>query len=133
MEVNAPEMEISSLIDRMEGRPFGLLGGEPGAAGGIWIRRKEDTKFRRFTDVFGTASPSKFSGLKVHKGDQVLLITPGGGGFGPPLKRDQDAITEDVSAGFISLEAATVEYEADIDPDDLEPSAYIVERYDPGP
>lgn len=133
MEVYAPEIEISSLIDRMEGRPFGILGGKPGAAGGIWIRRKGDNEFRRFTDVFGTPSPSKFSGIKVYKGDQILLITPGGGGFGPALKRDRDAIIEDVSAGFVSLEAATVEYRVDIDPNEVGANAYIVEVYSPGP
>lgn len=115
LEVTAPEMTVSALIDRMEHRPFGLFGGQPGAAGGVWIRPKGKKEFRRFTEVYGTVSPSKFSGIKVHAGDQILLISPGGGGFGDPLKRERESILADVREGFISETSAVCDYQISID------------------
>jgi N-methylhydantoinase B/oxoprolinase/acetone carboxylase alpha subunit len=116
LEVVAPEITISALIDRIESQPYGLMGGRSGSAGGIWIRRKGDTEFRRFSEIYGTASPGKFSGIKVHAGDQILLITPGGGGFGDPLERDHEAIREDMREGFVSPASAANSDSVTFDP-----------------
>jgi N-methylhydantoinase B/oxoprolinase/acetone carboxylase alpha subunit len=81
----------------------------------VWIRPKGEREFSRFTDLYGTASPSKFSGIKVHAGDQILIVTPGGGGFGDPLKRDSESILEDVREGFVSEASATGDYLISLD------------------
>jgi N-methylhydantoinase B len=40
----------------------------------------------------------------------VTLEMPGGGGFGPPLKRDPARVLNDVRNGYVSPESAKVDY-----------------------
>ncbi len=65
-ELLAP-MRVSVLSERRTRRPFGLAGGEPGAAG----RNLHNGK-----DVGGKAS------FEARAGDVVRIETPGGGGYG---------------------------------------------------
>lgn len=62
---------LSILSDRFEGGPWGLRGGDPGAPGRISITGSGSA---------GTL-PSKFV-RALATGDEVVLETPGGGGFG---------------------------------------------------
>jgi N-methylhydantoinase B len=39
-------------------------------------------------------------------GDEVLFQTPGGGGFGPPLERNSEALADDVRKGYVSQATA---------------------------
>ncbi|HKW17241.1 MAG TPA: hydantoinase B/oxoprolinase family protein [Terriglobales bacterium] len=67
------EAQVTLLSDRRKFRPYGLAGGEPGAASGathISGGRKEEI-------------PAK-SSLLAHKGDVISIETPGGGGWGKP-------------------------------------------------
>jgi len=52
--------------------PFGLEGGAPGATGAAWIRRASGAE-----EPLGATA--RFT---VGAGDELLLLTPGGGGFG---------------------------------------------------
>jgi 5-oxoprolinase (ATP-hydrolysing) len=52
--------------------PFGLAGGEDGAAGAQWVERRDGG--REFLD--GTAQAELFPG------DVFVIATPGGGGYG---------------------------------------------------
>ena len=63
-----------------------------------------------FVEAFGTHSPSKFSGITLRPGDQVKLIMPGGGGYGPPDARDPEMIERDIDNGFVSPERARSDY-----------------------
>ena len=38
------------------------------------------------------------------------MFTPGGGGYGDPLERDQDAVRLDVLRGLVSIERAAEDY-----------------------
>jgi N-methylhydantoinase B/oxoprolinase/acetone carboxylase alpha subunit len=40
----------------------------------------------------------------------VRLVTPGGGGYGDPAKRDPVAVAEDVREGYVSKAAAHKHY-----------------------
>lgn len=62
---------VSVLSDRFLRRPWGLLGGRPGMAGKVTVIR--GNRRRRM--------PSKFT-VQLMQGDEVVLETPGGGGFG---------------------------------------------------
>jgi N-methylhydantoinase B len=55
-------------------------------------------------------SPSKFSGIRLHPGDQVRLVMPGGGGYGDPRRRDRSLVARDLDEGFITLDAARADY-----------------------
>jgi len=65
-----------------------------------------------FSEVFGTVSPSKFTNILLREGDEVLIQSPGGGGYGDPHERDPQRIAEDVAQGFVSESAAREIYGA---------------------
>ncbi|MFN8592851.1 MAG: hydantoinase B/oxoprolinase family protein [Thermomicrobiales bacterium] len=104
------EVTVSALLNRMKADPWGVLAGGNGARGGIWVKRADDDEWRTFVEVFGTLSPSKFSGIRLHPGDQVRLAMPGGGGYGDPLHRDRDLVVRDIAEGFVTVEQARAAY-----------------------
>jgi N-methylhydantoinase B len=70
------QAQVTLLAERREVRPYGLAGGEPGAAGRDWVVRGKRT--RRI------AAKATFT---VAPGDRLRMATPGGGGFGRPRRR----------------------------------------------
>jgi N-methylhydantoinase B/oxoprolinase/acetone carboxylase alpha subunit len=105
-EVTADEIIVSALFDRMKDGPWGLWGGQAGKPGGIFVRRKGEGEFRTFSEVFGTVSPTKFVNIRLHRGDLILILSPGGGGYGAPGERAEQALRDDVADGFVSAEGA---------------------------
>ena len=55
-----------------------------------------ETRWQTFSDAFGTNSPNKFADIQLHRGDRVMIVSPGGGGYGPPRERDPVLVVEDV-------------------------------------
>ena len=108
--VTVPEVTVSALLNRMKTEPWGVLGGGVGAVGGLWVRRAGEPEWRTFVEEFGTISPSKFSGVTLRTGDQVKILMPGGGGYGPPQQRDRALVRRDVEEGFVSEAAARALY-----------------------
>jgi N-methylhydantoinase B len=104
------EVTVSALLNRMKADPWGILDGGSGARGGIWVKRRGESDWQTFVDAFGTMSPSKFSGIRLHPGDQVRLVMPGGGGYGDPRRRDRSLVARDLDEGFITLDAARADY-----------------------
>lgn len=110
LRVLAPEITVNALMDRTKTHAWGLFGGGQGATGCILVKKKGDTQFRTFSEAFGTVSDSKFTRIVLKEGDEVMLQSPGGGGYGSPAERSLEAIEEDIRQGFISLEAARQVY-----------------------
>jgi N-methylhydantoinase B len=81
--------------------PMGKAGGSPGQSGHLAINpgTKEERRFR-----------SQVSGLNVKRGDVVRLQTAGGGGLGPPKKRELHRVISDLQNGYISPKAAKEVY-----------------------
>ncbi|MDX1524114.1 MAG: hydantoinase B/oxoprolinase family protein, partial [Anaerolineae bacterium] len=50
MEVTAPEITLSVMMDRMKVQPWGLFGGEGGHNAGVFIKRPGDDRFRTFQE-----------------------------------------------------------------------------------
>jgi N-methylhydantoinase B len=67
------DVEVTLLADRRVFRPYGLSGGEEGAAGRAWVSKDGG--------VTETELPGKCS-LRLSKGDRLRIETPGGGGWG---------------------------------------------------
>ncbi|MDW7974781.1 MAG: hydantoinase B/oxoprolinase family protein [Sulfolobales archaeon] len=63
---------LSLMAERFRRGPYGLWGGEPGREGRATIRRRSGE---------AQLMPSKFS-IELEAGDEVILETPGGGGWG---------------------------------------------------
>ena len=110
LEVLAPEITVSSFMDRHETGAWGLFGGREGASGAIRIRKKGDDQWRTFSEVYGTVSTNKFADIQVQQGDRIMIASPGGGGYGPPEERDLALVLEDLRDGFVSVEEASEVY-----------------------
>jgi N-methylhydantoinase B/oxoprolinase/acetone carboxylase alpha subunit len=108
--VTAPEIVVNALFDRTRTHAPGIVGGQDGASSGIFIQRPGDNAFRRFSEVFGTASDSKFTRVRVAAGDRIRLDSAGGGGYGSPTERPPELVAEDIHQGFVSPEAAQEQY-----------------------
>jgi N-methylhydantoinase B len=82
----------------------GAAGGAPGAVGSLTINA-------------GTAHakglPSRFSGVRLMRGDQLTMEKAGGGGLGDPRERPFEAVLDDVIDGYVSREAAIERYGVD--------------------
>jgi N-methylhydantoinase B/oxoprolinase/acetone carboxylase alpha subunit len=70
---------LSLITERRTTRPWGIAGGEPGAVGENWLLPDGDETRARRLDDKGT--------VRLHAGDVVRIVTPGGGGFGTPGDR----------------------------------------------
>ncbi|MFN8494879.1 MAG: hydantoinase B/oxoprolinase family protein [Caldilineaceae bacterium] len=76
--------------------PFGLFGGQDGAANRITITRN------------GQPGPCtcQAAGLPLQVNDVITVETGGGGGYGEPAKRDPALVARDLELGYISPIAA---------------------------
>jgi len=106
------EVTVSAMLDRTKSGfgAWGLASGKSGELAAILVKRKGESEFRTFSEVFGTASGSKFTNIRLQSGDQVVLRSPGGGGYGDPTERSDELIREDIAQGFVSEERARSAY-----------------------
>ncbi len=110
LRVDAPEITVSSFMDRHATRAWGLFGGTEGSSGALRVMRAGEPAWRTFSEAFGTVSPNKFADVQLHHGDRVMIISPGGGGYGLPLERDPALVLEDVREGLYPAEIAREVY-----------------------
>jgi len=69
---------MSLITERRVSRPWGLAGGGPGAPGENWLLRGGDgSRAERL--------PDKCT-VQLRAGDVLRMLTPGGGGWGPPVR-----------------------------------------------
>lgn len=103
-EIELLEQEADVFLFGERGRfsPPGVVGGHPASRnmflypeGGL-LREPPMT--------------SKLVGLRISRGERLKLMTPGGGGYGPPEDRDPERVAEDVRLGYVSVEAAEAQY-----------------------
>ncbi len=89
---------VTTRIDRVHCKPWGLHGGLEAAGNGIGIRRN---------GVWETDLPNaKIFGVRLKQGDAYLMQSGGGGGFGDPYERDPALVARDVAEGYVSAAAA---------------------------
>jgi N-methylhydantoinase B len=95
---------FSGLYERIDHPAPGLHGGEPGRAGTLATNRPE------------IALRAK-ARVPLPARTEITLGLPGGGGYGPPWRRDPARVLEDVRDGYVSLERARTDYGVAIDPE----------------
>jgi N-methylhydantoinase B len=93
-------MVLGRGLERLRFRPWGAAGGRAGARTRVILNPGTD----RERDL------GKIDAVTVAKNDVVRFLTPGGGGYGDPFLRDEDAVLADLRAGFVSAEAAARDY-----------------------
>jgi N-methylhydantoinase B len=81
---------VSFLTEHILYPPLGISGGKPAACGILEINGKPAHAKRQHI---------------IHKGDTVLLATPGGGGLGDPTLRDRARVEHDMKQGYITDDA----------------------------
>lgn len=82
---------VTVLSDREKHEPWGLFGGKTGRGTQVILRHGRREK----------RVPTKCS-LALERQDVIEIRTAGGGGYGPPKKRDHSRIREDVENGVLT-------------------------------
>ena len=90
---------LSGLGDRHRVAPWGVCGGEPGRPNRWLVRR--DGRTRTIQEEFNLASPSKFYNVPLKAGDVLIIETGGGGGYGDPALRAEEAVARDARDGYV--------------------------------
>ncbi|WP_281180075.1 hydantoinase B/oxoprolinase family protein [Nocardia amamiensis] len=101
LESRDSQVTLAYGIEGKLNPPQGVRGGHSGAAPAAWVESSESCE-RREIPVVGR--------YELKRGEKVVSITPGGGGYGPPFDREPAAVLEDVRAGHVSVEAALADY-----------------------
>jgi N-methylhydantoinase B len=79
--------------------PQGVLGGQPGKPAEMLVERAD-----------GELIPIMKLRLRVARGDRLIVVTGGGGGYGDPLRRSHDLVLRDVREGRVSARIAADVY-----------------------
>jgi N-methylhydantoinase B len=81
---------VTFLAERTRAPAPGIEGGHYGAAGEV-----------RINDELVDAKQQYI----IHRGDMVMLRTPGGGGYGDPAKRTAEAKAHDRAMGYVPMDS----------------------------
>ncbi|MCP5084952.1 MAG: hydantoinase B/oxoprolinase family protein, partial [Alphaproteobacteria bacterium] len=73
--INAPEVVMTSMVERCAIAPYGLQGGEAGETFQITLERA----------CGGTMDVPGKVHLRLQQGDRIIMKTSGGGGYGKPV------------------------------------------------
>ena len=98
VEILRGEAAGSFVMDHGRFGPPGVLGGKDGAPNVVRIHRGGTVTVPEHL--------SKDQGIRLAAGDRVEVMTPGGGGYGPPEERDPAAIARDLERGYYTREQA---------------------------
>jgi N-methylhydantoinase B len=100
---------LSIMAERNKIKPWGLFGGKKGALGKYVLTRANGKTINL---------PAKCT-IEIFKGDSLTIYTPGGGGYGDPIKRKQELVLKDVLNELVSMESAYKDYKVVINPDTI--------------
>ena len=99
--------QLTTRIDRVHCKPWGLEEGAEAAGNGIGLRRdgKWETEFAN----------AKVFNVRLKAGDAYMMRSGGGGGFGQPVERDPALVARDVREGYVSRGQAIGAYRVVLD------------------
>ncbi len=92
----AEEGLLQVRADRQTHRPWGLQGGGPGAAGRSLLNPGQPSERVLHAKIT----------MPFRRGEVFRHDLPGGGGHGPALARDLEAVAKDLRDGLVSIEGA---------------------------
>ncbi len=104
------ETKFSLSADRRKIGPWGVDGGQCGGTSDCVVISEAGKK---------TRLPSKIT-TTLNKGDKLILVTPGGGGWGKALQRAPKKVAADVREGYITAQRAREVYGVAVNPKTLE-------------
>lgn len=91
--LDADNGSLSTNFERFRHAPYGLAGGKPGSLSRTTITRADGTT---------VSLASKVSGIAMKQGDVLTIETSGGGGWGDPAERREEARTRDLAEGYVT-------------------------------
>ena len=100
------EITCTQLTDRHEHSAWGLEGGGDGVPGQTLFQAAGSNEWQTMVEAFNKRSTSKWSNVTVRNGDRIRIMTPGGGGWGDPQRRDAANLQSDLDEGWISPQMA---------------------------
>ncbi len=92
--------EFSGVGERFVHQPWGIFGGEPGASGRFLLDEAQANRARLANKVRMALRPDQ----------QVIIETPGAGGYGPPSERSPEAVEADRRSGKFSSAFVKAQY-----------------------
>jgi N-methylhydantoinase B len=92
---------LGTNLDRTLCPPWGVQGGREAKPGRFTIRKAGAER---------AESIDKENAYPLKAGDVVCVETGGGGGYGSPSGRPLELIERDITAGYVSVEAAERDY-----------------------
>ncbi len=98
----------SFVMDHGRSGPLGALGGSDGGVNTVVVERGGER--------YHPPHLSKDQGILIGEGDGVLVKTPGGGGYGDPMKRDPAMVATDVRRGYYTPDQARERFGVVLDP-----------------
>jgi N-methylhydantoinase B len=102
VEVLRGEARASFVMDHGRFGPPGVLGAGDGGVNKVRVHRGDKTLTPEHL--------SKDQDIPLSVGDRVEVMTPGGGGYGDPLRRSAALVVRDVGRGYMSPEQAKALY-----------------------
>jgi N-methylhydantoinase B len=121
IRVLSRDTQMSVLSDHNIIPPFGIGGGGAGAPNRFSV-------IREGKETLPPSLPGKVSGFPLQEGDIVLCQTSGGGGYGNPLDRNQQAVLQDVAEGYVTRDKAERVYGLVLEGDGVDPAATEARR-----
>jgi N-methylhydantoinase B len=85
---------LTTRIDRMHCKPWGLEGGGEAAGNSVGIRRNGKWEI--------DLPNAKVFNVRLGRGEAYMMRSGGGGGFGDPMERDPELVADDVREGYVS-------------------------------
>ena len=98
----------SFVMDHGRTGPQGAFGGQDGGVNKVVVARKGET--------YIPPHLSKDQDIRIEAGDSITVMTPGGGGYGDPFRRDPALVARDVSRGYYTAEQARAMFMVALDP-----------------
>jgi N-methylhydantoinase B len=98
---------VTTRIDRVHCKPWGLHGGKEAAGNSIGIRHRGQWEF--------DMPNAKVFNVRLARGDAYMMRSGGGGGFGDPLEREPALVALDVQEGYVSAAVARDVYGVIVD------------------
>ena len=98
IELRRGEARASFVMDHGRFGPQGVLGGADGAPNSVTVWRDGE--------AYTPPHLSKDQDVRIVAHDHVDVGTPGGGGYGDPMKRDPAAVLDDIGLGYYTQEEA---------------------------
>jgi N-methylhydantoinase B len=94
------EIFVNTLLQRTKMPPWGLHGGQDALPMGGVVETMEGERI----------PVRQLDSYRVRPGDRVVMWEGGGGGWGPAEERPTETVRQDVAQGYVSREAARVQY-----------------------